>query len=111
MAIPRRLSTRLASSSPQYQTLASQSRCLYASRRLYATEKKANKQDGSQESSFKGQLYNSVYDRIQREKKDEARFAVYRDVLRSGGGQWVLPFGMLVLQPRTMSPGTKHQPG
>jgi D-lactate dehydrogenase (cytochrome) len=95
MATLQRLPTRLASSVAQCQRIVNQSRYLSVSRRLYAKE---NKSPADQkETTFKGQLYNSVYERIQREKADEARFAVHRDAQQSmrGGGQWILPFGAL----------------
>ena len=93
MATSQRLLTRLASTVARCQVLANQSRCLSVSRRLYAKE---NRSPADQkETTFKGQLYNSVYERIQREKADIARFAIHRDAQQTmkGGGQWVLPFG------------------
>ena len=41
--------------------------------------------DGQQQEreSFKGQLYASTHERVQREKADEARFAEYREAQKS----------------------------
>ena len=56
--------------------------------RRYASE--------SGEKSFKGQLYDSTAQRLQRERADQARFAELRAAQKSSGGTpaWVVPFGM-----------------
>ena len=42
--------------------------------------------DGQQQEreSFKGQLYQSTHERVQRERADEKRFAEYREARKSG---------------------------
>jgi len=74
--------------------------------------------DPSKRASFRGQLYNSVSDRIKRENADTARFAAYREQKRAakGGGQWVIPVvlagGALIgyiygsQQPRAVDPAS-----
>jgi hypothetical protein len=47
--------------------------CLTIPRRFASTEEK-----GPVERSFKGQLYDSTYERLQREKAEQARFAALR---------------------------------
>lgn len=63
--------------------------------RSYATENK--KDDGEERESFKGQLYQSTFDRLQRERDEQARFTQQREAqkaARGGGGSLILPLGM-----------------
>ena len=58
-------------------------------RRWYASGEKEERE------SFKGQLYQSTHERVQREKEQEARFAQHRDAERASGSSFglVIPFG------------------
>lgn len=57
-------------------------------RRWYAQEK-------DERETFKGQLYQSTHERVQREKEEQARFAEHRDAERSGSaGGLIIPLGM-----------------
>ena len=58
-------------------------------RRRYASEEKPSSDD------FKGQLYQSTHERLQRERAEQARFAEHRDAQRAarGSAAWVTPFG------------------
>lgn len=57
--------------------------------RGYATENEGK-------SSFKGQLYDSTAQRLQRERADQLRFAEIRAAQKGSGGTpaWVVPLGM-----------------
>ncbi|QIW97527.1 hypothetical protein AMS68_003045 [Peltaster fructicola] len=67
-------------------------RSFHTSPRLSA---EPNKDD--ERESFRSQLYNSTYERVQQEKAEQARFAAIRDSARSGGSQvWQVPFILLV---------------
>ncbi|GAB7353227.1 hypothetical protein MBLNU459_g3745t2 [Dothideomycetes sp. NU459] len=58
----------------------------HVSRRSYASESGESK-------SFKGQLYDSTHQRIQREKAEQARFAQIRGAQKTAGGApaWIVP--------------------
>lgn len=88
MAVPRRLVQRHLAEHCRFAACRG-SRTV--SRRFYATEQK---QDGESES-FKGQLYQSTNERLQREREDQARFAQQREAekARRGNGAWVIPMG------------------
>lgn len=62
------------------------------SRRWYAEEKEEAKEE---KKGFHGQLYNSVYERVQRERADEERFANHRARMRAEqiSPMWFVPFG------------------
>lgn len=57
-------------------------------RRAYASESGDGK-------TFKGQLYDSTHQRLQREKADQVRYAQIRGAQRNTGGSpiWVVPLG------------------
>jgi hypothetical protein len=61
-------------------------------RRCYTSGEKEEK------DSFKGQLYQSTHERVQREKEQEARFAQHRDAERASGSSFglVIPLGKMV---------------
>lgn len=88
MAIPRRLVQRHFVD--QFRSTVRQSRRTNGIR-CYATEQK---KDGEGDS-FKGQLYQSTNERLQREREDQARFAQHREAekARRGNGAWVIPMG------------------
>ena len=58
-------------------------------RRFYASG------DREERESFKGQLYQSTHERVQREKDEQARFAQHRDAERASSGSFglVIPLG------------------
>ncbi|EME83353.1 uncharacterized protein MYCFIDRAFT_174809 [Pseudocercospora fijiensis CIRAD86] len=60
----------------------------FAGKRFYATEKK-----GEERETFKGQLYQSTHERVQREKEEQARFAAQREEQKaaSSSGAWFIP--------------------
>lgn len=61
--------------------------------RSYATEQK---KEGEERDSFKGQLYQSTFDRLQREREEQAKFTQQREAqkaARGGGGSLILPLG------------------
>lgn len=62
----------------------------FAGQRFYATEKK-----GEERETFKGQLYQSTHERVQREKEEQARFAAQRENQKaaSSSGAWFIPVG------------------
>ena len=73
--LPRRLLRR-----PLLQSLPAQAqlcRSQRIGRRWYAAEEK------DQRDSFKGQLYQSTHERVQRERADQERFAQYREAEKS----------------------------
>jgi hypothetical protein len=57
--------------------------------RSYATQEKDERE------SFKGQLYHSTHERVQRERADEERFARHRDAQRASGSTlgFAIPIG------------------
>jgi D-lactate dehydrogenase (cytochrome) len=57
--------------------------------RAYASESEAK--------SFKGQLYDSTAQRLQRERADQQRFAQIRAAQKGPGGSpvWVVPLGIV----------------
>lgn len=65
-------------------------------RRTYASEPDFNK-------SFKGQLYDSTHQRLQRERAEQARFAEAREAQkgRRGAPAWMTPFGIAQSRPST----------
>jgi len=62
------------------------------SRRSYATEDKAERE------SFKGQLYQSTNERVEREREQQARYAQIRELQKRARGTpaWLVPFGRSV---------------
>ncbi|KAK3115679.1 D-lactate ferricytochrome c oxidoreductase [Teratosphaeriaceae sp. CCFEE 6253] len=62
------------------------------SRRTYAT------QDKEERESFKGQLYQSTNERVERERGQQARFAQIRESQKRAGGApaWLVPFVLTV---------------
>lgn len=61
--------------------------------RWYAEQKDDQKE---QRDSFRGQMYQSTHERVQRERADQARFAEHRESQkRRGGVGLVLPVGEL----------------
>lgn len=87
MAAAQRLQLRLGASATRCRFATESVRSAQITRRFYAKGK------DERGPSFKGQLYNSVSDRIEREKAEEERFAQHREVQRmaKGGTQWLLP--------------------
>lgn len=65
--------------------------------RRYATDEK----EKEERESFKGQLYQSTSERVQRERADEARFARQRDAQRasSSSGAFLLTSCKLMSTP------------
>ncbi|KAK3055120.1 D-lactate ferricytochrome c oxidoreductase [Extremus antarcticus] len=59
--------------------------------RRYATEEKEERE------SFKGQLYHSTHERVQRERADEERFARHRDAEKASGSSlgMAIPIALL----------------
>lgn len=65
----------------------------FVAARSYATEPK---KDGEEKDSFKGQLYQSTFERSQRERDEQAKFAQQRETqkaARGGGGSLIIPLG------------------
>lgn len=62
--------------------------------RRYATEEKEERE------SFKGQLYHSTHERVQRERADEARFARHRDTQKASGSSlgMAIPIGRVTYE-------------
>lgn len=61
------------------------------SRRCYATDPKQEEKE-----SFKGQLYQSTAERLQRDKAEQARFAEHRESQKARSSPpWLVPFGTL----------------
>ena len=61
-------------------------------RRCYAADAKKEEKE-----SFKGQLYQSTAERLQRDKAEQARFAGHREAQKARSSPaWLVPFGMLV---------------
>lgn len=66
-----------------------------SSRRCYAAD--AKKAEKAEKESFKGQLYQSTAERLQRDKAEQARFAGHREAQKARSSPaWLVPFGMLV---------------
>ena len=64
------------------------------SRRCYAS-KAAKSEEKEEKESFKGQLYQSTAERLQRDKAEQARFAEHREAQRARSSPpWLVPFGM-----------------
>lgn len=62
-------------------------------RRGYAADLK--KQEKEEKESFKGQLYQSTAERLQRDKAEQARFAGHREAQQARSSPpWLVPFGM-----------------
>jgi D-lactate dehydrogenase (cytochrome) len=66
------------------------------SRRSYASKAKPEvKEEKEEKESFKGQLYQSTAERLQRDKAEQARFAEHREAQRARSSPpWLVPFGM-----------------
>jgi D-lactate dehydrogenase (cytochrome) len=66
------------------------------SRRCYASKAKPEeKEEKEEKESFKGQLYQSTAERLQRDKAEQARFAEHREAQRARSSPpWLVPFGM-----------------
>lgn len=64
-----------------------------SARRCYAADPK---QEQEERESFKGQLYQSTAERVQRDKAEQARFAGHREAQKARGGSppWLVPLGM-----------------
>jgi hypothetical protein len=63
------------------------------SRRCYAS--KAKPEEKEEKESFKGQLYQSTAERLQRDKAEQARFAEHREAQRARSSPpWLVPFGI-----------------
>jgi hypothetical protein len=59
-------------------------------RRCYAADTK-----NEEKESFKGQLYQSTAERLQRDKAEQARFAGHREAQKARSSPpWLVPFGM-----------------
>ncbi|KAL1296618.1 hypothetical protein AAFC00_000108 [Neodothiora populina] len=82
--------------SPQLLRCVNRSPCIRSGlrpgRRAYASE-------SGDKPSFKGQLYDSTHQRLQRERADQARFASIRESQKRGAGNgapaWVAPLVLL----------------
>ena len=62
-------------------------------RRSYAL--KAKPEEKEEKESFKGQLYQSTAERLQRDRAEQARFAEHREAQRARSSPpWLVPFGM-----------------
>ncbi|KAK5121063.1 hypothetical protein LTR85_005547 [Meristemomyces frigidus] len=89
-SIPRQLLRRqlLESSRCRRHT----SRALPTGRRRYATQEKGEKED------FKGQLYQSTNERVERERAEQARFSQIRAAQKASQGRpaWLVPFVLTV---------------
>lgn len=93
MAAPKRLAHRKLLDSTLRLCRASRCRNSFAGVRLYATEQKKEEEE---RDSFKGQLYQSTFDRLQREREEQAKFTQQREAqkaARGGGGSLILPLG------------------
>jgi hypothetical protein len=64
-------------------------------RRSYAAHVKKDKVvEQEEKDSFKGQLYQSTAERLQRDKAEQARFAGHREAQKARGSPpWLVPFG------------------
>lgn len=63
-----------------------------SARRCYAADAKKEEKE-----SFKGQLYQSTAERLQRDKAEQARFAGHREAQKARSSPpWLVPLGMLV---------------
>ena len=78
-------------SSPLRNTSSSTSRWAAAGRRWYAADSKEPERE-----SFKGQLYQSTHERVQRERADQERFAKQRDEEKASQSSFglVVPISM-----------------
>jgi D-lactate dehydrogenase (cytochrome) len=74
-----------------------QQRLSACGRRSYAAHvKKDRVVEQEEKDSFKGQLYQSTAERLQRDKAEQARFAGHRESQKARGSPpWLVPFGML----------------
>lgn len=79
--IPRRLLLQQLSAPLRRRVQPGQAQCV--ARRWYAEEK------GDRES-FKGQLYQSTHERVQRERADQERFARHREAEKASSGSSAL---------------------
>jgi D-lactate dehydrogenase (cytochrome) len=62
-------------------------------RRCHASKAKPDEKE--EKESFKGQLYQSTAERLQRDKAEQARFAEHREAQRARSSPpWLVPFGM-----------------
>ena len=86
--IPQQLLRRQLSTLAQHRIQCCRVQTI--SRRWYASDEKEERE------SFKGQLYQSTHERVQREKADQERFAQHRDAQKASGSSFglVIPFGM-----------------
>jgi len=68
------------------------------SRRCYASKAKPEvKEEKEEKESFKGQLYQSTAERLQRDKAEQARFAEHREAQRARSSPpWLVPFVLTV---------------
>lgn len=73
------------------QSRAQACRVQAVGRRWYASGDKEDR------DSFKGQLYQSTHERVQREKEEQSRFAQHRDTERASGSSFglVIPLGRI----------------
>ncbi|KAF2170082.1 hypothetical protein M409DRAFT_19689 [Zasmidium cellare ATCC 36951] len=98
MAAPKCLAPRkLLDSTVLQQCRASRCRNSFAGVRSYATGQKKDAEE--ERESFKGQLYQSTFDRLQRERDEQAKFTQQREAqkaARSGGGGFILPLVLTV---------------
>lgn len=64
--------------------------------RRYATNEREEKED------FKGQLYQSTNERVDRERAEQARFAQIRAAQKAAQGRpaWLVPFGRTLMRSR-----------
>lgn len=88
----RALARQLASSTSSSSSLRSNghaSRWIAGGRRWYATDGKDERE------SFKGQLYQSTHERVQRERADQERFARHREEEKESGSSYglIVPVG------------------
>lgn len=93
MATPKRLVHRKLLDSTLQQCRAPPCRNSFARVRSYATEPKKEEEE---RDSFKGQLYQSTFDRLQREREEQAKFTQQREAqkaARGAGGSLISPLG------------------
>ena len=81
-SLPRTLLPRFSSASPRLARLPLPQRCSF-------TAKPARREETGKDS-FKGQLYQSTHDRIQRERADQERFVQLREMEKGRGSSSTL---------------------
>ena len=86
---------RITSKVKQLQPSSRSSRCGHIQWRRFASRTEGKVEEGKPKegNSFQGQLYNSTYERLLRERAEQARFAQHRQ-LGSGGWPLQMAFGM-----------------